>query len=201
MLAPQIIFATSSERVYCFQEQWEIYKLDPVYRCTVYPGGILSSITKVSVEEQNSLVCDASGMKRTRVSSPELSEPTLPKRARSYCARSGTADDSDQSDTDSEEDEVEEMIIDDGVAPRMPKVWSDRKPGRSSREEMYATRQWRWKLNKKRQEKYWHDIPMSAQSSFSMRVDSEEIRGMSPIAKKVKRKGVLSRTIRPQSVD
>lgn len=198
MLRSHAGFATkpfaSSQRVHCFQEQWEIYKLDPAYRCTVYPGGMLSSITRINTEEQNPSVCDPSGTKRARALSPEPSEPILPKRARSYRAPSGAADDSDQTDTDSEEDEVEEMIIDDEVAACMPKS-SYRKLRQSNREALHTRRQWRWNMNKKRQKKYRQDIPMSTESSFSMRVDSEEhfnaYRGMSPIAEQGKRKGMF----------
>ncbi|KAL4063070.1 hypothetical protein V8B97DRAFT_1891462 [Scleroderma yunnanense] len=184
------------EHVYCSQDQWEIYKLDPAYRCTVYPGGKLSSITRVSTEDQNVSMCEPSGTKRMRMTSPEFSEPTLQKRARSYRSQSGTVDDTNQTDTDSEEDEVEDMIIDERISTSTPKPSSTRKPGQSSRETMHLERRRRWQKNKKRQEKYLQDVPISAESSFSMRVDNEEnsgaARNMSPIAERVKRKGSIS---------
>lgn len=172
------------EQVYCYQEQWEIYKLDPAYRCTVFGGSKLSSITRVSPGNPITPRLEASGVKRSCRTSPE---PAPQKKVRHNYTQLSTSDDSDGTEN-TERDEIESMLVDDDC-PRIPRFASNRKPGRVSREEMYAERQWRWRINRVVQEKYNRAPPVPTETSFSMRSDSDDSSISPPAAYNVKRKG------------
>ncbi|KAI6143048.1 hypothetical protein BKA82DRAFT_28842 [Pisolithus tinctorius] len=154
----------NGEQVHCYQEQWEIYKLDPAYRCPVFGGNKLSSITRVSLEDPSSSALDPSGVKRSRSTSPD---PAPQKRVRSCYAQSSTSDDSDGIE-DSEEDEIEDMLVDEVDGSEMPKFTSNCKFGPVDRELLNAERQWRWRMNRVVQDKYNAAPPLPTGASFSM---------------------------------
>ncbi|KAH7888561.1 hypothetical protein F5I97DRAFT_1803319 [Phlebopus sp. FC_14] len=160
------------EHFTCYQEQWEIYKLDPEYKCVVYPGSRLSTITKVDSDRSNAHVSVPPGCKRTRTISPESSELAPQKKARPRHSN-GVVDDHDEEELESadDEEEVEQMIVDD-EAPRMPKPRCDHKNNHTSRERMKKERFRRWEQNKLAQEKLSQKPPIAAETSFSMHVDS-----------------------------
>ncbi|KAI6135687.1 hypothetical protein EV401DRAFT_1844052 [Pisolithus croceorrhizus] len=182
------------EQVYCYQEQWEIYKLDPAYRCTVFGGNKLSAITRVSLGDASTPRPEPSGVKRSRRPSPE---PAPQKRVRPNHSRSSTSDDSDGTE-DTEEEEIEGMLVDEKDGPGIPKLASNRKLGRVSREQMYAERKWRWRINRVVQEKYDQAPLVPTETSFSMQDDSDDSSVSPPAAYNVKRKGD---SIAPHSID
>ncbi|KAF9244937.1 hypothetical protein BU15DRAFT_71296 [Melanogaster broomeanus] len=150
------------ENVNCYKEQWEIYKLDPIYQCVVYPWPKSCIITRVERPDQSFEVADHYTTKRTRKISPDLSEPAPQKRPRA----------DDEFGSDSDEEEVEKMVVDEPSIPRVPKPTSDRKPDRTSRDMLKKARLQRWAKNKMAQEKQRQAVPTTAESS-SMSVDSE----------------------------
>ncbi|KIJ67930.1 hypothetical protein HYDPIDRAFT_107472 [Hydnomerulius pinastri MD-312] len=162
------------ELIHCYQEQWEIYKLDPAYQCTVHSWPNYPSITKIDPPNQTPRTTDQYAPKRTRSASPETSEPALQKRARSQYLQPCISDDSDDFDSDFDEEEVEEMVVDERHAPRMPKPNSGRQSERTSREQIKKERLARWAKNRKAQEKHYPEPPIAGEGSFSMRVDSED---------------------------
>ncbi|KAI6022340.1 hypothetical protein BKA83DRAFT_4277648 [Pisolithus microcarpus] len=173
-----------SEQVYCYQEQWEIYKLDPAYRCMVFGGNELSSITRVSQGNPVTPRLEPSGLKRSCRTSPE---PAPQKRVRHNHIQSSTLDDSDGTEN-TEKDEIESMLVDED-GPRIPRFASNHKPGRVSREEMYAEHQWHWRINRVVQEKYDQAPPVPTETSFSMQSDSNDSSVSPPAAYNAKRKG------------
>lgn len=190
---PRLI-VLNGEQVHCYQEQWEIYKLDPAYRCTVFGGNKLSSITRVSLEDSSSSALDPSGVKRSRSTSPD---PAPQKRVRSCYAQSNTSDDSAGIE-DSEEDEIEDMLVDEEDSSEMPKLTSNRKFGRwVDRELLNAERQWRWRMNRVVQDKYNPAPPLPTEASFSMQDDRSDSSVSAPTACSMKRKD----TIAPQDID
>ena len=112
-----------SQYVECSQDQWDIYKLDPAYECTVRPHPELTTITRR--EPQNTAQSDGQTPGTTAHSKRRVDkdheEPThAAKRKRPIVI------DSDESneDTDSDdEDAVVEMIID----HTMPGGWTKRR--------------------------------------------------------------------------
>lgn len=113
-----------SQLVQCSQDQWDIYKLDPMYECTVRSQPEISTITRRDARDTSAVPeavsSDAHSQKR-RVDGE--SEPSLPptKKRRSVQVEEV---ESDAEDTDSEEeDAVEEMIID-GL---IPGAWTQKK--------------------------------------------------------------------------
>ncbi|KAG1716400.1 hypothetical protein ID866_752 [Astraeus odoratus] len=184
------------EHIYCHQEQWEIYKLDPAYKCVVHSGGKLSSVMGVATYVHSTSATEPPGSKRRRNTSPETNEPAQCKRARSH--HTPTADstsDSSETNESSEEDEVEEMIVDEELTKGARGRPSDRKPDRPGRDKMQADRQWRWERNRKAQEKYHQEPAMPTEASFSMRIDPPENSAadrISPTHDHIKRKGSSS---------
>ncbi|KAF8844665.1 hypothetical protein BDN67DRAFT_921376, partial [Paxillus ammoniavirescens] len=155
------------EVVHCFQEQWEIYKLDPVYQCVAYPWPKCCTITKFERQSQSFETVDPVANKRTRRVSPETSQSAPYKRVRSHYA-----DDEEEEFGSTSEEGVEEMLVDESSMPRVPKPSSDRKSDRTSREKVTKARLERWAKNRKAQEQPYQEAPATA-DSFSMPVDSE----------------------------
>ena len=174
-----------SEKVQCYQEQWEVYKLDPGYQCVVYPWPKCSTVTWVELPNQDSEAADPYSGKRSRWSSPEMGEPVGQKKARSC-----PPDELGESDSDSDEVEVEEMIIDESFSQ---KTRSSRRPDRTSRERIRKVRLNRWAKNRMAHGKQVQDTTHPADGSFSMRVDSDDTfpsqSTSRPTEENVKRKG------------
>ncbi|KAI6141472.1 hypothetical protein BKA82DRAFT_19925 [Pisolithus tinctorius] len=123
-----------SEQVHCYLEQWEIYKLDPAYRCMVFGGNKLSSITRVSLKDPSSSALDPSRVKHSHSTSPD---PVPQKRVCLCYAQSSTSDDSDRIE-DSKEDEVKDMLLDEEDSSEMPKFTSNCKFGQVNQELLNA---------------------------------------------------------------
>lgn len=153
-----------SEKVHCYQEQWEIYKLDPKYHCVVYPWPKCSTVTWVELPNREFETADPDSGKRSRWSSPE-SESAAQKKARSR-----PPDETDESDFDSDEDEVEHMVIDESFSHK-PRF--DRRSEPTSREKIRRARLERWAKNRTVFGKRVPKTTVPTESSFSMRVDSE----------------------------
>ncbi|KAF8135692.1 hypothetical protein EV363DRAFT_1321334 [Boletus edulis] len=153
------------EQVQCYQEQWEIYKLDPQYHCVVYPWSKCSTITWAEPANQEFETADPNTTKRSRWS-PETSEPTAQKKARPR-----PLDDIIETSFDSDEGEVEKMIIDESFSH---KPRSSRKHDPTSREKIRKARLDRWTKNRMTHDKQGQDITVPADNSFSMRVDCDD---------------------------
>ncbi|KAG1862566.1 hypothetical protein DFJ58DRAFT_725404 [Suillus subalutaceus] len=123
------------EHVFCYQEQWEIYKLDPEYQCTVHFGFRFSSVVRVDPQARRSRAPSPSGPKRVRARTPtpEADTPLPSKKARSRCAHVASDDYSSDSESDEDEEEVKQMVVDD-LLRRRAKPTSD--AVRSGREEL-----------------------------------------------------------------
>ncbi|KAH0827525.1 hypothetical protein J3R83DRAFT_4238 [Lanmaoa asiatica] len=158
------------EKVQCYQEQWEIYKLDPKYHCVVYSSPKCSTVTWVELPNQDIEAGDLYSGKRSRWSSPETSEPVAQKKARSR-PQDEMGETDFNSDEDGDEDEVEEMIIDESFSQ---KPRSGRRPDPTSREKIKKARLDRWAKHRMALEKRVQDATVPADGSFSMRVDSED---------------------------
>lgn len=182
-----IHLSNPSEKVQCYQEQWEIYKLDSKYHCIVYPWPKCSTVTWVELPNQEFETADPYSGKRSRWSSPETSEPTEQKKARSR-----PPDERLEADFDSDEDEVEDMIIDESFSQ---KPRSGRRPDPTSREKVRKARLNRWAKNRMAHGKQVQDTTVPPDGSFSMRVDSDDIFPSQstpwPIEENVKRKGQI----------
>lgn len=98
----------------CSQEQWEIYKLDPMYICRVCAPPALSMITRAPPKSKDSPQ-SKSGKRRMMESSPppDTALPRLFPRKKMHTHPYEIRDDGD----DSEVEEVEAMIIDDDEMP------------------------------------------------------------------------------------
>jgi hypothetical protein len=146
-------FSFYSEQVFCYQEQWEIYKLDPEYHCTVCFGFRFSSIVRVDPHAQSSRAPSPPGPKRprARTPTPEADIPLPSKRARSRRTYANGDDCSSDSGSDEDEEEVKQMVVDEITRHRT-------KPSsnavRHGREELRRERDRRWQKNKGAQEKY-----------------------------------------------
>ncbi|KAN0090905.1 hypothetical protein V8E55_004471 [Tylopilus felleus] len=177
------------EKVQCYQEQWEIYKLDPKYHCVVYPWAKCSTVAWVELPNQEFETTDPNSGKRSRWPSPETSEPVGQKKARSC-----PADEMVETGSDPDEDEVEHMIIDE-YCSRKPRSGRRRDP--TSREKIRKARLDRWAKNKMAREDPVQDTTVPADSSFSMRVDTDDAvpsRSTSySVKENVKRRGDLYR--------
>lgn len=114
-LLAQILKLHGRELVECSQDQWDIYKLDPLYDCRVRSHPKLTVISKVTpMPKSNGTPL---GPKR-RVSSP-IPEPILPlTNPRKKVHRSTVESRGVESD---EESEVEDMIIDGGPPVSRPR--------------------------------------------------------------------------------
>ncbi|ESK97057.1 hypothetical protein Moror_6278 [Moniliophthora roreri MCA 2997] len=101
----------------CSQEQWDIYKLDPKYQCTVRPPPLLTSITLVQ-QPQVDENPQTNGKRPS--SSLENPMPPLNRRKKLHNESSQTLKFtlSLSDDELAEESEVEEMIVDDGAPKR-----------------------------------------------------------------------------------
>ncbi|TFK25738.1 hypothetical protein FA15DRAFT_755645 [Coprinopsis marcescibilis] len=101
----------------CSQEQWDIYKLDPCYRCVVKNYPSLSSIDRKEFQQQRA----PSPLRKRPYSNTSTGSATpdkgpAPKKVHyeaSVTMRSVTSDEGD-----TEEDEVEEMILDENYPRR-----------------------------------------------------------------------------------
>lgn len=163
------------EHVFCYQEQWEIYKLDPEYQCTVYFGFKFTSIARVDPQARRSRAPSPPGPKRTRARTPtpEANTPLPSKRARSQRARVSSDDHSSDSESDEDEEEVEQMVVDD-LLRRKTKPLSN--AVRSGREELKKERDKRWQKNKGAQAKYSQESQADGQP---MSMDAEQFASQS----------------------
>lgn len=159
-----------SEKVQCYQEQWEIYKLDPNYHCVVYPWPKCPSVTWIELPNQGFETTDPCSGKRSRWSSPETSEPVAQKKVRSRPAdkSNGTTFDSEESE---DEVEVEEMIVDENFSQKSTS--NSRYSNR--RDRIHKERRGRWERIRMVYQEQVQDFTTTADGSFSMRVDSDPI--------------------------
>ncbi|KAG0706138.1 hypothetical protein DFH29DRAFT_205702 [Suillus ampliporus] len=158
------------EHVFCYQEQWEIYKLDPEYQCTVHFGFTFTSIVKVDLQAQRSRDPSPPGPKRprARTPTPEAHTPLPSKRARSRRARVNSDDHSSDSESDDDEEEVKQMVVD-GL-PR-PRAKPPSNVVRLGRDELKKERDTRWQKNKEAQAKYSQESRADGQP---MSMDAEQ---------------------------
>ncbi|KAG1808170.1 uncharacterized protein BJ212DRAFT_1485119 [Suillus subaureus] len=162
------------EHVFCYQEQWEIYKLDPEYQCTVYFGFKFTSVVRVDLQVRRSRAPSPPGPKRARARTPtpEADTPLPSKRARSRRAHVDSDVHSSDSESDDEE-EVKQMVVD-GLLRRRAKLTSD--AVRSGREELKKERDKRWQKNKSAQAKYSQESQADGQP---MSMDAEQFASQS----------------------
>ncbi|TFK75437.1 hypothetical protein BDN72DRAFT_757762 [Pluteus cervinus] len=97
----------------CSQEQWDIYKLDPLYKCYVRAPPALTTITRIPI----STPAPPTPSKR-RVASPTPDRIRPRKKVRTEY---GNANDSDFSD----DDDIEEMAVDSDALPTPPNSQGD----------------------------------------------------------------------------
>lgn len=163
------------EHVFCYQEQWEIYKLDPEYQCTVHFGFKFTSVVRVDPQARRSRAPSPSGPKRTRARTPtsevDISLPS--KRARPRRAHVDSDDYSSDSESDEDEEEVKQMVVDD-LLRRKAKPLSN--AVRSGREELKKERDERWQKNKRAQAKYSQESQANGQP---MSMDAEQFASQS----------------------
>ncbi|KAG2131994.1 uncharacterized protein EDB93DRAFT_1177323 [Suillus bovinus] len=167
------------EYVFCYQEQWEIYKLDPEYRCTVHFGFKFTSVVRVDPKAQRSRAPSPPGPKRARARTPtpEADTPLPSKRARSQ--RAPVDGDDHSSDSESGEDEeVEQMVVEqmviDGLHRARAEILSN--AVRSGREELKKEREKRWQKIKGAQAKYSQE---SQDDGQPMSMDAEQFASQS----------------------
>ncbi|KAF8629663.1 hypothetical protein AX17_005602 [Amanita inopinata Kibby_2008] len=106
------------EVIQCSQEQWDIYKLDPLYDCYVRTHPNIALISRITTPKTTS---ERLSQKR-RASTPlsDMSTPAPSQRKKVFRAtdREATREDSDISRED--QGEVEEMVVDDQPSYRVP---------------------------------------------------------------------------------
>ncbi|KAG2119559.1 uncharacterized protein F5147DRAFT_664592 [Suillus discolor] len=163
------------EHVFCYQEQWEIYKLDPEYRCTVHFGFKFTSVVRVDPKAQRFRAPSLPGPKRARARTPTPeTDNLLPrKRPRSRRARVDSDDHSSDSESDGDEEEVEQMIVDGLLRPRTKPLSN---AVRSGREELKKERDNRWQKIKGAQAKYSQESQADGQP---MSMDAEQFASQS----------------------
>ncbi|KAG2150509.1 hypothetical protein DEU56DRAFT_869324 [Suillus clintonianus] len=163
------------EHVFCHQEQWEIYKLDPEYLCIVRFGFKFTSIEKVNNQARRSGAPSPPGPKRARARTPtpEADTPLPSKRARSRRAHVDSDDHISDSGSDEDEEEVKQMIVDD--LPR-PKAKAPSNVVRPGREELKKERDKRWQKIKETQTKYSQEPQVNGQP---MSMDAEQFASQS----------------------
>ncbi|KAG2345594.1 hypothetical protein BDR05DRAFT_116804 [Suillus weaverae] len=161
------------EHVFCYQEQWEIYKLDPEYQCTVHFGFKFTSVVRVDPQGQRSRAPSPPGPKRARARTPtpEADTPLPRKRARSQRAHVDSDDSSSESDED--EEEVKQMVVDGLLRPRAKPLSN---AVRSGREELKKERDKRWQKNKGAQAKFSQESQADGQP---MSLDAEQFASQS----------------------
>lgn len=155
------------EHVFCYQEQWEIYKLDPEYQCTVHFGFKFTSVVRVDPQARRSGAPSPPGPKRARARTPtpEADTPLPSKKVRSLRTHVDCDDHSSESESDEDEEEVKQMVVDD-LLRRRAKPSSN--TVRCGREELKKKRDKRWQNNKKAQAKY------SQADGHPMSLDAEQ---------------------------
>lgn len=105
------------ELVECSQDQWDIYKLDPLYECRVRSYPNLTVISKIGPKPQTNNRTPVGPKRRVSSESP-TPEPVLPPpnpRKKHKIVVEPRAEESD------EESEVEQMVIDDGPSGSRPR--------------------------------------------------------------------------------
>ncbi|THH00502.1 hypothetical protein EW026_g2040 [Hermanssonia centrifuga] len=126
------------QHFFCSQEQWDIYKLDPAYECTILPFPELSTITRCKIED---------------TPDPGASRPTtasLPKRAKedssddevtaTRAKKPRTSYGYVETEEDSDSDEEVEGMLDEGIGKdrwrrRQSKSRARSHPSRKERDE------------------------------------------------------------------
>ncbi|KAH7929878.1 hypothetical protein BV22DRAFT_1125410 [Leucogyrophana mollusca] len=127
------------EPVFCYQEQWEIYKLDPAYKCSVHLAPELSSISRVGPETRpESSTHKTQAPKRTRT--PPFEETPLHNEKRARSRQVGLESDDDTDDDNLDEEEVKRMVVDD-LLPKDKSKCGNRAQTRENRKN-------RWQRNK-----------------------------------------------------
>ncbi|KAG1881480.1 hypothetical protein C8R48DRAFT_744230 [Suillus tomentosus] len=170
-LWPRVI-EICGQHVFCYQEQWEIYKLDPEYRCTVHFGFKFTSVVRVDPKAQRSSSRAPSLPKRARTPTPEADNLPPRKRARSRRARVDS-DHSNDSESDGDEEEVEQMMVDGLPRPRTKPLSN---AVRSGREELKKERDNRWQKIKGAQARYSQESQADGQP---MSMDAEQFASQS----------------------
>ena len=100
------------QQALCSQDQWDIYKLDPEYDCTVYPAPQLSTIMRRKVANANGEDPSARSHKRAWVQ--DISDDDLPMPGNLKKSRPATIE-SESDDATNSDDEVE-MIVETGTS-------------------------------------------------------------------------------------
>ncbi|KAJ4002039.1 hypothetical protein F5050DRAFT_1802617 [Lentinula boryana] len=124
----------------CSQDQWDIYKLDPLYDCHVRVPPALSTITRASIKPPES---PHSNGKRNAT---KAGIPLLKPRKKRHIG-----DGNSSFDLDDEVEEVEDMVIDQSMPPPPPRARSASL--RKKREEILQIRQQRRENISRRAEK------------------------------------------------
>lgn len=87
----------------CSQEQWDIYKLDSAYNCTIQPSPQLTTITRREIQPGTHE--DAQAKRRKGTASDDDANSPFHKKARMMEVET------DEDDAESDDDEVEELIV------------------------------------------------------------------------------------------
>lgn len=141
------------QQVMCSQEQWDIYKLDSAYDCTVQPSPQLTTITRREIQSETHE--DAQAKRRQEAASDDESKSPFHKKPRM------TEVETDEDDTDSD-DEVEELIMGEDGEMRYAKIKAD-KAKTERQKALDRDRRERRKLNaaRARQQDEMHDVSMT----------------------------------------
>ncbi|KAH7907722.1 hypothetical protein BJ138DRAFT_1116438 [Hygrophoropsis aurantiaca] len=153
------------ERVICYQDQWEIYKLDPAYRCIVHLPPQVPSIIRVDPEITSSTT-DAKNFVPKRMRTPPFEEASFHTHKRARSRRAGISGaNASLSDSDSEDDldeeEVKNMVVDDHHTRSKPKSFNNR-------QNLRRERNMRWQKNRHMQARYEKQAGISEVPSVVM---------------------------------
>ncbi|EGN99838.1 hypothetical protein SERLA73DRAFT_72622 [Serpula lacrymans var. lacrymans S7.3] len=143
------------EHVFCHQDQWDIYKLDPAYKCVVHHGFKYSSISRVELNGPRDTVFfpEAPGAKRSRRPSVERRSPLHGMKRSRPQATDYISSDSD----DDDEGEVERMVVDESAHTKKSRDGKDKRRKWSNREELERQRNLRRQKIMKTQLKRTHN--------------------------------------------
>jgi hypothetical protein len=139
-----------SDLVECSQEQWDIYKLDPEYDCSVRVPPRLSVISRVVSTPKPDTYSPQSFAKR-----PSPEKDSSPKKKPQ--TRRVSIDDSSDEEEEEDEDEVEDMVVDELPRFRRPgersqKVRAKIDQQRKIRREKIALAEAKYEQNRAREE-------------------------------------------------
>ncbi|KAF5385866.1 hypothetical protein D9615_002553 [Tricholomella constricta] len=177
----------------CSQEQWDIYKLDPLYDCLVRAAPHVPIITHLPDRPQAAPTPVASGQKRRVVSPTRESPAQSPKPRKKRAAQV-------QSESEDDESEVEDMVIDAGFAPPKSPAGPSNKSTKF-RETIQANRKERQERMARRMERLSRlENGSEGESSSTAPRPSERTTGVPPfVPANGKRKGTHRSSPSPRS--